>query len=918
MKSKKLIFFFLFAGLIVTGIYASKNNVLLKTTHAPRGMASFSFSRSQSEQSVIINEWKRDTVYILAYSRDSLYYAKPVLGLQTAIDQRTADFGFIFFYVAFLGFLIYEGKSDFKGFPSWGVVIAVLIVGAAVNAIGNALELSALNGGQGLVFFIFTTSLIKWLSLAFCVAFYYTRVLRPRQAAFLSEVSKFMSQALAEFWNFRIVLIGLLILYAVLNLVDQGEDLLVAIGDSMRGTIWFVLTIFVLALLNWYLPKIYDNVATYKDQKKGFEGPHSTIKTYLGRLIGSVTLLVPATGLLSAMKTYHVPYWLEPLPVPLLFLAIVFFYIYILHHKILDRLYLDKDGKFIESRYWITLGLIVLIIGILVWSIGSLSWPLGSLSLIFFLLSFLFLLSVNYRSEFKMEIPFLPVLYIAAAIVALLFLAFNFRFISAGLTARNRYYSLPVFIAGMVFYTMLASFLLLLGRRLKLQLITLILLVTFIISNRSITGFHRVATFPKTISPAVHEDSLRTYIHHWLESRRAEIKIQSEGGLDYPVFFVNADGGGIKAAAWTAMAVGRLNFLMRQTQGSFSAKPDFEHYVFSYSGASGGTIGESLLTGARLHYMSDQTKNNVFSDTSQLMQVFKHDYLTNDLVGIIGRDVLMGSLGLNCYDDRAKVTEKAFEDYTRPLGISYDTAMRLGWHDPKMDVPLMFCNTFDINAARKGIMAPVLLRTSDFPGVILIRNLVGDSQDIHLSSAAFLSARFPYVSPTGKFDEKHHFTDGGTIENSGAETSLQLIKVFNSIRDSLTGKNGRREDTIFKRIRICILSLPNSIPAIAKIEKTKNSYEGTAPILGILRTISGNSDKAEAINLDSAKIYHWRYFQMAPMDAKIKQGNIHPILPLGWQISDYALEMMQATAQRDTSALIMVVNLFKTNFPKRK
>ncbi len=72
----------------------------------------------------------------------------------------------------------------------------------------------------------------------------------------------------------------------------------------------------------------------------------------------------------------------------------------------------------------------------------------------------------------------------------------------------------------------------------------------------------------------------------------------------YPVFFVNAYGGGIKAAAWTTMVIGRLDQLLRENVLKDSLAHDFQHYAFSYSGVSGGAVGLSLLSAGRI---SDST-----------------------------------------------------------------------------------------------------------------------------------------------------------------------------------------------------------------------------------------------------------------------------------------------------------------------
>jgi hypothetical protein len=175
--------------------------------------------------------------------------------------------------------------------------------------------------------------------------------------------------------------------------------------------------------------------------------------------------------------------------------------------------------------------------------------------------------------------------------------------------------------------------------------------------------------------------------------------------------------------------------------------------------------------------------------------------------------------------------------------------------------------------------------------------------DLPLSAAAFLSARFPYVCPTGKFDEKHHFTDGGTLENSGAETSRQVIAVFERVlaEDEFAGLN----------VTINVLSISNSILSVEYPTQDKNLYEVVAPALGILETISSNALKADTINKVMAarqKMKGWSYNKIQPTREMIA-GN-WPVLPLGWQISDHALEVMKKSIKDQRAKIENVLLVF--------
>src|SRR5690606_28859296 len=91
------------------------------------------------------------------------------------------------------------------------------------------------------------------------------------------------------------------------------------------------------------------------------------------------------------------------------------------------------------------------------------------------------------------------------------------------------------------------------------------------------------------------------------------------------------------------------------------------------------------------------------------------------------------------------------------------------------------------------------------------------------------------------------------------------------------------------KIKYNFLSLPNTIPVLAETERVKNLYEPLAPALGILNSTNGNTLKADTIIRYLAQKNNWNYFSIHPTVKKIKVANVWPVLPLGWQISDYAL-----------------------------
>jgi len=923
MRTHLLILYFLIAGFLAVGSMSKKNADVLKTSNAHFGIVSLEvLSPGDKLQSDLLTNWHTAHNYDLGYRSDTGYYRYMVFAIPTAVASIHWDNLFILFYVGLFIYFISRSRADYKA-NGFKIAITLILVAGFCDYLENFFMLLSLGKAAaghyhtGLSWFVFIPSLIKWLLVFYSLGSFYWVVLRPKQAHFFKNANAWLSDFGSVLWEFRIVIIGVVALYAMLNLVPQGQDLVVMLNTENKGTILFILLALVLAMLNWYLPKTYDNArhTQHFDIKSLYDKTYQyhadrkpNIKLYIARVAGSVTLLIPAIGILSTLKTFQAYNPLQAVNPTLVLVLLVVIYLETLRNKWFNLVFIRKSTKkFAEDRYWV---FFVFILALVIYSIflshGKIVTP-SSLIWVFFSLlglSILFLVTVNYRDQFSKSLPFVQLLIGATLATMLFFLAFNIGKVCLYLTSSIRIFSLPVVFAAIIFYTFLASYLLVLGRKHHFRYITVIVLLGIIISSGSITSYHKVATVP--LKKDEHQVSLRQYISAWLKSREGEIDTQALRSKCYPVFFVNAYGGGIRAAAWTALVVGRANLLLRQDTAKLPH--DFEHYVFSFSGASGGTIGFSLLAGARLYYAAHPKDDNVFSDTLNAKKVFKHDYLTADLVGIFGRDMWAGSSGTNWWRDRAAINELGWEEYACKQNIAYNRSFKFSWPAAgNMETPLLMSNTFDIDRGVKGVLAPVLLQQRDFPAATLLQELVCND-DIHISSAAFLSARFPYASPTGKFDENHHFTDGGTVENSGAETSAQLIKVFNEVKDSLAKK-----DAAFSCIQISILSIPNEILGIDSVARVKNLYEGVAPISGILNTLNGNAQKADNTNKYMAADSGWNYFNVQPRQVIISHGSIAPILPLGWQISDYAIELMQRSVEKQPQ-LCEIKQLFDDDF----
>lgn len=938
MKLFKLLSLLAIAGLLVTGSMTSRNHHLLFSDSAPSGILSLELTKSNSIQYRIFSEWNRPENYV--FERDWTNPADSVTmdrepgekirGVDAVERQTHADYWFILFYVFGLILLfwhyyrnVYPSKDRITSRLFWlfsGTVIVIGILDLIENYyILESIDLfkrlnpedpspDKLNDfvKSGVAAYVFYPALFKFILLIFTLySFGWSISIFKRLTGWLSGLSNNFLFGLRLGWMFRIVLIVLFVLFGFLIFSDQGQDLLITINTSFWGTIIFLFSISVLAAMNWYLPKLYAGGFTdlMLTVPKGFVIAGKNSVDY-ARLLGTLTFLIPAVGILKTMQQYHMPYLLDDVPVMVILLVALVGYQQMLKHNTLDAFFAPR-GVFSALRYMIVMVLFFLLMiafyfirDMKVEQYGRLSY----LSLDLFLLSFAFLITTTYRTKisFVQNIQVAPVVLIVGLLLAVVFILFNIPPILFTLIARFRFFTLAIVIAALICYALIFSYLLVLGKRTKVQWITLLLLIGFLVSYVKISDFHKVNT---VVAKGEEPVALSTHIRSWLEHRRGEIATyQAKHNKPYPVFFLNSYGGGIRASVWATMVVSELDSLVLASRGSKRISDDFQHHVFSFSGASGGTIGFSLLTADRLKARDSISSGRFYPDNTK---IYKYDYLTANVVGVFGRDLFMTMIGGNWYDDRSRLQERGFEGILKDkFGMDYDISLREAWKKDNMDLPLLFSNTYDINTGKKGIVAPVLLEKDDFPSCVFIQDLMRAKKlDLPLSAAAFLSARFPYVCPTGKFDEKHHFTDGGTLENSGAETSRQVIAVFERVlaEDEFTRLN----------VTINMLSISNSILSVDYPTKDKNLYEVVAPALGILETISSNALKADTINKVMAmrqKMKGWSYNKIQPTREMIA-GN-WPVLPLGWQISDHALEVMKKSIKDQRAKIDNVLLVF--------
>jgi hypothetical protein len=369
-----------------------------------------------------------------------------------------------------------------------------------------------------------------------------------------------------------------------------------------------------------------------------------------------------------------------------------------------------------------------------------------------------------------------------------------------------------------------------------------------------------------------------------------------------PLVLVSAVGGGVRAAYWTALV---LNCLVDAPSscGGKGRSPVDPRSIFAASGASGGSLGLVDYT-TRQEHPTDVGKDWV-------RQTLGGDFLGPTFARMFLVDAPNAFVRATFWDDRAATLEKAWE---RP------------WKHPASDLgeglyqrgkrfPILLLNgtsvvdgcrfeTSVLSVAAGDLLAsgsaPSTGPVDDCRSTASVDPLTGAStgsqrnpwvlsatkdildylcpgQDVRLSTAALLSARFPYISPSGKIgcanyhNDPAYVVDGGYYDNTAVSP---LIELWTRLRTLVAAWNRDHTDA-------CI------VPFLVEID---NHYaQPAAPVAGArpheltipLTTLGTVRDAHEANSSVEAAL------SLSPRDVAFIYPRSHPgtEAPLGWTLS---------------------------------
>lgn len=308
------------------------------------------------------------------------------------------------------------------------------------------------------------------------------------------------------------------------------------------------------------------------------------------------------------------------------------------------------------------------------------------------------------------------------------------------------------------------------GRRWNLPLIPGLLIAAFVFSYFNLNDNHSIRGRSDNFRVSAFGHSFAD----WRASRPDESRYS-----EYPVILVSAEGGGIRAAYFTGITLARL----------VDRCPRLASHIFAVSGVSGGSVGATVFAAAMKADPPDIDSDRCTPESGgigkyerRMAAVLGEDHLSPLLARMYFPDFLQRFLPLpiDAFDRQRGLELSLEEAFRREFGSDL-LAMPFSRFKPSSStpgVPFLILNTTWVETGERIAIAPFVFLNEDFTRLQSLGEIAPDF-DPRASAAAGASARFPIVSPAGHLPDgigRRRFVDGGYVDNSGAETVMEMVR----------------------------------------------------------------------------------------------------------------------------------------------
>ncbi len=765
---------------------------------------------------------------------------------------------------------------------------------------------------------------------------------------FFQKFSVWFRTLIKELINNLISLFFILSLYFTLWYFPQAIDLLLILNQADAFLLEVPLYFGLLtagAFLIWNAPKYfyYHNYSKisfsnligfvpnrhYKFQRANTSNDYQYrltihMRMVIPRILAIVLLAISALSILNAIELFGLENTYTKLLHPANTLLVVIFLLLFLseptlYHKLKTFFVRGKLLKIIFLVFSIALFVLMILLGTLNTQaekdLEKLFFSNSALVVLFTTLSFN---SYFFLKRFPKKIFYGGILVCGFSILILFFIL---NFIPEFASKIN---PLSILVFSFLSLFMISFVLILWGKKIKLPLFTIVLLLCFLMSNFT-SSDHYHLHLEKT---AIKRPTMDQYIYHWIASRKEMI---TASDTPFPVVLVSAEGGGSRAGLWSFLV---HSYLYKKSEGRY-----FRENLLSLTGASGGSVGNAMFFSEAQH----SNLNGITSDFEmesnskyrylkyKASAIYKENYLSESLLSLLGRDLFKEITGIFRFKNRGQLLEEQWEN-THAQYFSRGDDKSLLTHDflsfyekfSKEKIiknqnnvpPLLLINTTHTQTGAYNVISPV--RYDHLKPLAGLDDFYTNLQKSHsnasisLATAMRINASFPYVTPVGEIENKKNssiidqYADAGYYDNIGGRISRGVEDVFKKIvKDSFP--------SLLKYIKIKHLVIVN------EVENRRNRKETQliAPIATLKNVRSGHTQEImKKLGSDHMVVLKQTSITPEPVLSSSENENIYdekqkikPVLPVGRYLSTIAIRSMEARLHKIHKELDAILDL---------
>ncbi|WP_298547834.1 hypothetical protein [uncultured Aquimarina sp.] len=765
---------------------------------------------------------------------------------------------------------------------------------------------------------------------------------------FFQGFSVWFKNLLRELTNNMISIFFIGAVYLALWHFPQTVDLLLILNQAdtflLEVPLYFSLLI-IAAFLIWNAPKYfyfhnYKDISLsnligfipnqhykFQDRSESASYPYMTrihMRKTLPRILAILLLAISALSILNAMELFGLENTYTKFLDPTNTLILIIFLLLLLSEPKLYKVlkgFLSRSSKTTIIFFGVSIGLILLIISLGTLNtqaekdLGKLFLSNCALALLFSTLSFN---SYRFLNGFPKKL-FYGMIISSGFILLITFLILNFYpYLASGVNP------LSILILSLLSLFMICFLLILMGKRIKLPLLSIVT-VFCVFSARffSDTSDHYQLNLKET---TVLRPTLDTYIYHWLKSREEIIKNNNK---TFPIIMVSAEGGGSRAGLWSFLV---HSYLYEKSNGAY-----FEENLLSLTGASGGSVGNSMFFAEARNTSLNREKSNFRIPkgveypnlTYKASIIYKENYLSVALLSLLGRDLFKEVTSLFNFKNRGQLLEEqwtqAHEKYfydkegqnilDKEFLSFYKNIPNDSLHSTDQQIPpLLLINTTHTQTGNYNIISPV--RYSHLRPLTGMNDFLDNVQSsypnnsIALATAMRINASFPYITPVGEIRKitdtdilkSDQYADAGYYDNIGGRVSRGIEEVLKKVlHDSFPD--------LKEKVRIKHLVIANEEEH--KIAKTTTQLEAPLTTLrnvryGHTQEILKRLESNYIINLKQTKIIP-SSVSLLPDDINKEELAIKPVLPLGRYLSTIAIRSMEARLEEVSGELDLII-----------